>query len=127
MFYISTFESYTHEGGCHFNKLVIPKIFVEDSIQKKFTVTEISAIAGALESKIYKDLEEYDLETKDFSKVPDNQLGPEVLILTNDYPFCKEFMLRELLKCWGFNVERYCLRDSIHRDNSIHRITFQVR
>ena len=72
MFYISTFESYTHKGGCHFNKLVIPKIFVEYSIQKKFTVTEISAIAGALESKIYKDLEEYDLETKDFSEVPDN-------------------------------------------------------
>ena len=47
----------------------------------------------------------------------DNQLGLEVLALINDYPFCGEIMLRELLKDRGFNVERYRLRDSIHRVN----------
>ena len=93
-----TFKSYTPKGGCHTNKVVIPKIFLEDSIQKKFTVREISAIAGASERTIYQDLEEYDLEIRDFSKVPDNKLGPEVLILTNGYPFREEFMLRKLLK-----------------------------
>ena len=33
------------------------------------------------------------------------------------YPFCGEIMLRELLKGRDFNVERYRLRDSIHRVN----------
>ena len=60
---------------------------------------------------------EYDLKIRDFSKVPDNQLDLEVLALTNDYPFCGEIMLIELLKGRGFNVERYRLRDSIHRVN----------
>ena len=48
----------------------------------------------------------------------DNQLDPEVLALANDYPFCGEIILRELLKDRGFNVERYRLRDSIQRVNN---------
>ena len=60
---------------------------------------------------------EYDLKNRDFSKVSDNQLELEVLALTNNYPFCGEIMLRELLKGRGFNVKRYGLRDSIHGVN----------
>ena len=60
---------------------------------------------------------ENDLKIRDLSKVSDNQLDPEVLALRNDYPFCGEIMLRELLKGRSFNVERYRLRDSIHRVN----------
>ena len=59
----------------------------------------------------------YDLKIREFSRVSDNQLDLEVLALTNDYPFCEEIMLRELLKDQGFNVEIYRLRDSIHRVN----------
>ena len=59
----------------------------------------------------------YDLKIREFSRVSDNQLDLEVLALTNDYPFCEEITLRELLKDQGFNVEIYRLRDSIHRVN----------
>ena len=111
------FGSYTPRRGCHANKFVIPKIFLENLIQEGFTVREISAIAGVSERTIYRRMTEYDLKIRDFSRVSDNQLDLEVLALTNDYPFCGEIMLRELLKGRGFNVERYRLRDSIHRVN----------
>ena len=102
----STFGSYTPRRGCHTNKFVIPRIFLENLIQEGFTVREISAIAGVSERTIYRRMEEYDLKIRDFSRVSDNQLDLEVLALTNDYPFCGEIMLRELLKDRGFNVEK---------------------
>ena len=108
---------HTPKKGCHTSKFFIPKIFLENFIQEGFTVREISAIAGVSERTIYRRMTEYDLKIRDFSKVSDNQLDLEVLALTNDYPFCEEIMLRELLKGRGFNVERYHLRDSIHRVN----------
>ena len=52
-------------------------------IQEGFTVREISAIAGVSEKTIYRRMAEYDL--KIFSKVSDNQLDLEVLVLSNDY------------------------------------------
>ena len=102
----STFGSYTLRSGCHTNKFVVPKIFLENLIQEGFTVREISAITGVSEKAICRRMTEYDLKIKDFSKVSDNQLDLEVLPLTNDYPFCGEIMLRELVKDRSFNVER---------------------
>ena len=89
----STFGSYTPKRGCHTNKFVVPQIFLENLIQEGFTVTEISAIAGVSERTIYRHMTEYDLKTRDFSKVSDNQRDQQVLALTNDYPFCGEIML----------------------------------
>ena len=103
--------------GCHTNKFVIPKIFLENLIQEGFTVREISTIAGVSERTIYRRMTEYDLKITDFYRVPDNQLDLEVLPLANVHPFCGKIMLRKLLKDRGFNVERYGLRDSIYRVN----------
>ena len=50
----STFGSYPPERGCHTNKFAFPKIFLENLIQERFTVTEIFAIAGVSEMKIYR-------------------------------------------------------------------------
>ena len=83
----STFGPYTPKRGCHTNKFVIRKIFLENLIQEGFTVRELSAIAGVSERTIYRRMTEYDVTIRDFSKVFDNQLDLEVLALTNDYPF----------------------------------------
>ena len=56
-------------------------------IQERFTVKEISAIAGVSERKIYRHTTEYDLKIRDFSRMSDNQLDLDVLALTNDYLF----------------------------------------
>ena len=87
-------------------KEVATQIFLENLIHEGFTVRVISAITGVSEKAICRRMTEYDLKIKDFSKVSDNQLDLEVLPLTNDYPFCGEIMLRELVKDRSFNVER---------------------
>ena len=121
----STFGSYTPKRGCHTNKFVIPKILLENLIQEGFTVRETSAKADVSERTIYRSMAKYDLKIKDFFEVSDTQRDLEVLVLRNDYPFCGEIMLRELLKARGFNVERYRLRDSIHRVNDFDGVDYE--
>ena len=64
----STFGSYTPKRGCHTNKFVIPKIFLENLIQEGFTVREISAIASVSERTIYRHMTEYDLKIETLLK-----------------------------------------------------------
>ena len=67
---------------------------------------EISAIACVSVRTTYKRMKEYDLKIRGFSKVPSDHLGPNELILTNEYSFYGEIMKRVLLKGRGFNVDR---------------------
>ena len=59
------------------------------------------------------------LKNQDFSNISDNQLDSDVLILTNNYPFCSETILRELLKGTRIIIQRYRFRDSMHRVNEV--------
>ena len=58
---------------------------------------------------------EYGLKKRKFSKIIDEQLETEVLALTKKFLFNGELMLGRLLKERGLYVQRFRLRDSIHR------------
>ena len=58
---------------------------------------------------------EYCLKRREFSKITDEQLDTEVLALTKELPFSGVLMLGYLLKGRGLYVQRFRLRDSIHR------------
>ena len=58
---------------------------------------------------------EYGLKKRKFSKIIDEQLETEVLALTKEFLFNGELMLGRLLKERGLYVQRFRLRDSIHR------------
>ena len=64
---------------------VIYKIFLESLIQEGLTGREISPIADVSERTIYRYMTEYDLKTRYFSKVSDNQLALEVLALAKSF------------------------------------------
>ena len=58
---------------------------------------------------------DYGLKIRNFSSISDNKLDSGVLALTNDYPFCGETILRELLKGRGIIIQHYRFGDSMHR------------
>ena len=62
---------------------------------------------------------EYGLKIRNSSNISDDQLDSDVLALTNDYPFCGETILRELLKGRGIIIQRYRFRDSMHRASEV--------
>ena len=53
---------------------------------------------------------DYGLKIRNFSSISDNKLDSGVLALTNDYPFCGETILRELLKGRGIIIQGYRFR-----------------
>ena len=96
------------------NKFVITKILIENLMDDGFSVKEMSNILYVSERTVLRRMVQYGLKIRDFSNISDDQLGSHVLVLTNDYPFCGESILRELLKGREIIIQRYQFRDSMH-------------
>ena len=111
----STFGLCTPQRAVGTNKFVIPKILIENLIDDGFSVKEMSNILCVSERTVLRRMVEYGLKTRDFSNISDDQLDSHVLALTNDYPFCGETILRELLKGREIIIQCYRFRDSMHR------------
>ena len=86
---------------------MIPKILIENSIDDGFSVKEMSNTLRVSERTILRRMVEYGLTIRNFPNISDDQLDSDVLALTNNYPFCGETILRELLKGRGIIIQRY--------------------
>ena len=98
---------------------MIPKILIENLIDGGYSVKEMSNILCVSEGTGLIRMVEYGLTIRNFSNISDDQLDSDVLALTNDYPFCGETVLRELLKGRGIIIQRYQFRDSMHRVSEV--------
>ena len=115
----STFGLSTPQRAVGINKFVIPKFLIENLIDDGFSVIEMSNILCVSERTVLIRMVEYGLTIRNFSNISDDQLDSDVLALTNDYPFCGETVLRELLKGRGIIIQRYQFRDSMHRVSEV--------
>ena len=111
----STFGLCTPQRAVGTNKFVIPKTLIENLIDDGFSAKEMSNILCVSERTVLRRMGEYGLKIRDFSNISDDQLDSHVLALTNDYPFCGETILRELLKGREIIIQCYRFRDSMHR------------
>ena len=107
----STFSLCTPQKAVGTKKSVIPKILIENLIDGGFSVKEMSNILCVSEGTVLRRMVEYGLTIRNFSNISDDQLDCDVLALANDYPFCGETVLRELLKGRGIIIQRYQFRD----------------
>ena len=115
----STFGLCTPQRAVGTNKFVIPKILIDNLIDDGFSVKEMSNILCVSERTVLRRMVEYGSKIRDFSNISDDQLDSHVLALTNEYTFCDEAILRELLKGRGIIIQRYRFRDSMHRVSEV--------
>ena len=66
---------------------------------------------------------EYGLKIRNFSNISDDQLDPDVLELTNNYPFCSGTILRESLKESAIMIQRYQFRHIMHCISKVDILT----
>ena len=97
------------------------KILIDDS----FSVEEISELLCISERTLFRRMLKYDLHTIDVSKITVNQFGSDVLSDINEFSFCSETMLRELLKGRGINdqgidVGLHFILVSLMNENCMH-------
>ena len=101
------------------NKFVILKTLIENLIDDGFSVKEMSNILCVSERTVLRRMVECALKIRNFSNISDDQLDSDVLALTNDYPFCGETILREILKGRGIIIQHYRFRDDMHRVSEV--------
>ena len=109
----STFGLCTPPRAVETNKFVIPKILIENLIDDGFSVKEMSNILCVRKSsKTYGAVWLKNQRFFQYFWWPTRfQL---VLVLTNDYSFCGETILRELFKGREIIIQHYRFRDSMH-------------
>ena len=101
-----------HSTKGQIDEFVIPKILIDNLIGDGFSVKEMSNVLCVSERTVLRRMVEYGLKIRDFFNISDDQLDSHVLALTNDYPFCDETILRELLKGRGIIIQCYRFRDA---------------
>ena len=106
----STFGLCTPQSVVGTNKFAIPKILIENLMSNTLCVPQRTVLRHMLE---------YGLKIRNFSNISDDKLDSDVLALTNDYPFCRETMLRVLLKGRGIVIQCYRFRDSTHHVSEV--------
>ena len=70
------------------------------------------------ESTIYRRTRSYGVSKLDFSEISDQQLDNNVSQIANDFPFCGESMIKQLLCGKDIKVQRWHMHESIHRVDS---------
>ena len=96
-------------------KFLIPEQVLSNLIEDGFLISEIAKLLGVSESTIYRRMSEFDLHKLSFSVISNDNLDSKVKEMADQFPFCGELILRQLLNHQGVVVQRSLLRDSIHR------------
>ncbi|KAK3084140.1 hypothetical protein FSP39_008884 [Pinctada imbricata] len=96
----------------------IPRSSIESLLENGFKISDISKLLSVSERTIYRRMAKYGLSNMTFSDISDDELDCATNRIILGFPFCGENMIKEMLKQQGIRVQRWRLRDSIHRLDS---------
>ena len=65
----------------------------------------MSALLGISERTVYRRMSKFNFKKINFSDVDENQLDHEIIQITEEFPYCGELMIREILRQMGFHVQ----------------------
>lgn len=105
-------------GNCGAPKFDIDKLTLDSLLDCGFLISDIGKLLQVSERTIYRRMAQFGLSKTKFSDIDDKALDTIISEIIQDYPMCGEQMLRELLKTKGLKIQRWRLRDTIHRIDS---------
>ena len=86
-------------------KFLLSKNIFANFIEYGFTIKEMSALLGISERTVYRRMSKFNFKKINFSDVDENQLDHEIIQITEEFPYCGELMIREILRQMGFHVQ----------------------
>ena len=95
-------------------KFDIPQVTLQNLLEQGF-ISEIAKLLVVSERTVYRRMAQFSLSKNNFSSICDEDLDFTLSEIAKDYPRCGENMLRQMLMVKGIRVQRWRLRDSIHR------------
>lgn len=96
----------------------IPKSTLQNLLDQGFKISDIAKILVVSERTVYRRMAQFSLSKCDFSSISDEELDITLSEIARNYPLCGENMLRQMLVTKGIRIQRWRLRDSIHRIDS---------
>ena len=96
-------------------KYNIDKFTLETLLDIDFKILNIGKLLQVSERTVYRRMAQFGLQKREFSDIDDDNLDIIVSNIIKDFPRCGEQMLREILMAKEVKVQRWRLRDSIHR------------
>ncbi len=96
----------------------IPKETLQNLLDQNFKISDIAKILVVSERTIYRRMAKYGLSKCDFSLITDEELDATLMEITKKYPMCGENMLKQMLLTNGVHIQRWRLRESVHRIDS---------
>ena len=97
------------------SEFVIPERVLRNLVDTGFLICDIAKILSVSESTIYRRMRIYGISKSEFSDLSDEEVDIYVGKTVLEFPNCGETLLRQLLKQKGVNIQRWRLRDSLHR------------
>ncbi|XP_063432010.1 uncharacterized protein LOC134714582 [Mytilus trossulus] len=96
-------------------KYHVDKNVLESLLDCDFKISTIGNLLQLSERTIYRRMAHFGLQKRDFSDIDEDNLDNILSGIVVDFPRCGERMLREILKGQGIKIQRWRLRDAIHR------------
>ena len=100
---------------CGAPKFEIPRSVLERYLEQNLAIEEISKILSVSESTIYRRMRQYGLTKMEFSDVSDDELDKVISEITKEFLHCGEGLIKQLLLGKNIKVQRWRLRESLHR------------
>lgn len=100
---------------CGSPKFYIPKSILENFLENGYKIAFIATMLSVSESTVYRRMGQYGLSKMDFSNISDAELDILLGEIMKGFPLCGETMLLQMLKVKGVHIQRWRLRESIHR------------
>lgn len=96
-------------------KYNIDKFTLDILLDIDFKILDIEKLLQVSERTVYRLMAQLGLQKREFSDIDDDNLDIVVSNIIKDFPRCGEQMLHEILMAKEVKVQRWRLRDWIHR------------
>ena len=87
-------------------KYEIPQTILENLLECKFSILDISKLLAVSERTIYRRMTHYGLESRSYTEIDDDDLDKSLEEIIFEFPRCGETMLRQLLVTKGIKVQK---------------------
>jgi AraC-like DNA-binding protein len=93
----------------------IPKRLIQNLLEVDFTISDVAKLLSVSERTLHRRMQQYNISKLKFSDCSDDELDVSVASVSLEFPFCGESFLGQILRTRGIHVQRYRLRESLHR------------
>ena len=114
----SSMPDKTHSSRGGAPKFQIGEYLLSNLLDEGFPIKDIASLICVSERTVYRRMQDFGFKVRNFDPMPDVDLDEHLQELTLQHPNCGDNMFNQMLKHRGLNIQRFRIRESLHRVDS---------